>query len=434
MSDTGSKAPSGPAMVEFVKDRLYLATFTACPRDTERIVYFNIDNELHYEPFHRDFGPLNMAMLYRYCTRLSSILNSPATQGKKICHWSGTHAYHRANATYLMTAFQVVKLGKTPAEACAPLRHINPPLMPFRDASYNNTCAYKCTIENVVRGISQGILHGWLDFSKFNIVEYEHYEQVENGDLNWTVPGKFISFAGPHNERRLDRGYPLLAPEDYFDYFKRGGVTDIVRLNNPLYDKNRFVRAGFKHHDLFFTDGSIPPASIVKKFLDIAESAKGAVAIHCKAGLGRTGALIACYMMKHYRLTGAECTGWLRVCRPGSILGPQQFYLEDVQAEMFRLADSIGTVRKVHPGEAKESELWGAIGDIQIGTPGERPGAPGSRVPRVYAAPETTAPVGVQQGDYLNAQKLRRQGNAAGTGGSTRPGIRSHGSGVAVHL
>ena len=37
-------------------------------------------------------------------------------------------------------------------------------------------------------------------------------------------------------------------------------------------------------------------------------------------------------------------------------------------------------------------------------------GAGGSRVPRVYAAPETTAPVGVQQGDYLNAQKARRQG------------------------
>lgn len=40
--------------------------------------------------------------------------------------------------------------------------------------------------------------------------------------------------------------------------------------------------------------------------------------------LGRTGTLIACYMMKHYMLTAPECIGWMRVCRPGTIIGPQQ--------------------------------------------------------------------------------------------------------------
>jgi len=396
--------------------------------DDPDIVYFNIDNELHYEPFHRDFGPLNMAMLYRYCTRLTSILNSPATQGKKICHWSGTHGHHRANAAYLMAAFQVIKLGKSPTEACKPLALISPPLMAFRDASYNAQCAYKCTVENCIKGLSQGLLQGWLDFKSFNIVEYEHYEQVENGDLNWTVPGKFISFAGPHNERRLDRGYPLLAPEDYFDYFKRGGVTDIVRLNNPLYDKERFVRAGFKHHDLFFTDGSIPPANIVKKWLEIAENAKGAIAIHCKAGLGRTGTLIALYVMKHFKLKAAEIIGWLRVSRPGSVLGPQQFYLEDAEAEMWRAGDALGVKRLVHPAEASET-LVGGLEDIRLGKV-QQPPAPGSRVPRVYAAPETTAPVGVAQGDYLNAQKLRRQG---GQSVAVNGRVRAQGS-VAVHL
>lgn len=30
------------------------------------------------------------------------------------------------------------------------------------------------------------------------------------------------------------------------------------------------------------------------------------------AGLGRTGTLIACYIMKHYRFTAAEAIAWLR--------------------------------------------------------------------------------------------------------------------------
>ena len=29
-------------------------------------------------------------------------------------------------------------------------------------------------------------------------------------------------------------------------------------------------------------------------------------------------------MMKHYGFTANECIGWLRVARPGSVIGPQQ--------------------------------------------------------------------------------------------------------------
>lgn len=47
------------------------------------------------------------------------------------------------------------------------------------------------------------------------------------------------------------------------------------------------------------------------------------------AGLGRTGTLIACYIMKHYKFTHAEAIAWIRVCRPGSIIGPQQHFLEE---------------------------------------------------------------------------------------------------------
>ena len=47
------------------------------------------------------------------------------------------------------------------------------------------------------------------------------------------------------------------------------------------------------------------------------------------AGLGRTGTLIACYMMKHYKFTAAESIAWCRICRPGSIIGPQQNFLEE---------------------------------------------------------------------------------------------------------
>ena len=77
-------------------------------------------------------------------------------------------------------------------------------------------------------------------------------------------------------------GYPLHAPEAYFPYFRKHNLTTIIRLNKKIYDARRFTDAGFDHHDLFFIDGSTPSDSIIRRFLEICESADGAIAVHCK--------------------------------------------------------------------------------------------------------------------------------------------------------
>ena len=46
------------------------------------------------------------------------------------------------------------------------------------------------------------------------------------------------------------------------------------------------------------------------------------------AGLGRTGTMIACYLMKHWHFTAMEAIAWIRICRPGSIVGYQQKWLK----------------------------------------------------------------------------------------------------------
>jgi hypothetical protein len=62
-------------------------------------------------------------------------------------------------------------------------------------------------------------------------------------------------------------------------------------------------------------------------FLDAVARADGAVAVHCREGLGRTGTLAAAHLMVAHGFSAREAMGWVRIMRPGSIVGEQQRFL-----------------------------------------------------------------------------------------------------------
>lgn len=79
-----------------------------------------------------------------------------------------------------------------------------------------------------------------MNFEDFDVAEYQYYEKVENGDLNW-ITDKFIAFCGPHAKSKIENGYHLHSPESYFPYFRKHNVSTIIRLNKKIYDARRFI-------------------------------------------------------------------------------------------------------------------------------------------------------------------------------------------------
>lgn len=350
----GTCTPEG--FLEVIPNRLFWVSLNQIPRNSQTHHFFSIDTELVYEPFFADFGPLNLSSTFRYCKLVKAILDDPQLANKQIVHFCSSDPKKRANAAYLICCFQVMMLRRPADLAYKPFVNIRPPFLPFRDATCG-ICNYHCTVLDCIKGLEYAMRIRWFDPNTFDVACYEFYEKVEHGDMNWVMPDKFLAFAGPSATPIDADGFPAFTPEDYVPIFKSGGISTVVRLNKKQYDRRRFTDHGLKHVDLYFLDGSCPSREIINKFLYIVENEPGAVAIHCKAGLGRTGTLIGLYAQKHVKFPGRAYIGWNRICRPGAILGPQQQFLVEMQNEMIQAGEIQRANLKGQPQNQQELML-----------------------------------------------------------------------------
>ncbi|KAJ3007799.1 UNVERIFIED_CONTAM: Dual specificity protein phosphatase cdc14a, partial [Siphonaria sp. JEL0065] len=85
-----------------------------------------------------------------------------------------------------------------PEEAVKPIEGINPPFLPYRDAGYG-AATYHITILDCIKGLYKALSNGLLHIENIDTNEYEFYEKVEHGDLNW-ITDKFIALACPKDD------------------------------------------------------------------------------------------------------------------------------------------------------------------------------------------------------------------------------------------
>ncbi|KAJ8539188.1 hypothetical protein ON010_g12682 [Phytophthora cinnamomi] len=241
-----------------------------------------MDGDLVYARFFADFGPLHLARTVRFCRDLEFRLGFTAASGsssvrrsgKRLVLYCSDHPHKRANAMTLLAIFLVLVEGLSPELAVGRVLKdgkLQPPFG-FRDASCG-VCTFFITLLDCARAVHKAISTSLWSYRTFSTEEYDHLDCLENGDINWIVPGKLIAFSGPQRERitlDAESGATTLLARDYAALFRTLGVTCVIRFNEvTTYDRKAFVHAGLRHIELQFPDGSNPSDDIVFKFIRV---------------------------------------------------------------------------------------------------------------------------------------------------------------------
>eukprot|EP00288_Rhodomonas_lens_P007272 CAMPEP_0177726168 /NCGR_PEP_ID=MMETSP0484_2-20121128/19634_1 /TAXON_ID=354590 /ORGANISM="Rhodomonas lens, Strain RHODO" /LENGTH=454 /DNA_ID=CAMNT_0019238717 /DNA_START=10 /DNA_END=1374 /DNA_ORIENTATION=+ len=291
-----------------------------------KLFFFTTNFHEQYDPYCDDFGPVTIASLWEFCECMRTTMEDSKRDNLHLVYYCQDRRDHIANTAFLLGAYLTLVERWSPEDAAECFQSISPnPIRPYRDATFSIQ-DYEINLVDCFRGLRSAEQLRWFSLRTFNYPEYKMLEDPDQGDMHIVCP-KFIAFPGPV-DFRVPGGPARQTPLYYAQYFSKMGVTAVVRLNEPTtYNPEPFRRYGIQHYDLYFDDCTIPSQSLITKFLDIVDNERGMVAVHCKAGLGRTGTLIALWIMKHYHTKAKETIAWLRMVRPGMVIGPQQHFL-----------------------------------------------------------------------------------------------------------
>jgi len=322
----GQLYPLIPGRLSFVAHEDDEHTAAEISRNPE-LFFFSTDLHERYRPFCSDFGPVNLAAVARFCEYMRDKEADARLAGRHLVYYCSDDVESVSNAAFLLGAHLLLQHAHTPDAAARPFTTIHGiPIVPFRDATFVKS-SFPLTVLDCLRGLRRAVEMGWFRLGEFDVDAYEALDDADV-DMHRVCP-KFIACRGP------DQHAADTPPVDETMARLRGlGASAVVRLNEASsYGREASERAGLRHYELFFEDCKTPSDALVAKFLSVARN-HSVVGVHCQAGLGRTGTMIGVWLVGACGFTAAEAIAWLRIVRPGSVIGPQQNYLQWIEARL----------------------------------------------------------------------------------------------------
>ncbi|HZU69746.1 MAG TPA: dual specificity protein phosphatase family protein [Ktedonobacteraceae bacterium] len=141
----------------------------------------------------------------------------------------------------------------------------------------------------------------------------EEKQQFIAPNFGWMIENRLAGVSYPRSE-------------DTIALLSKLGVQALLTLSEESLPAELLSKYQLRAEHLPVTDFTAPTLEQVKRAIDIIDDflAQGLpVAVHCRAGLGRTGTILACYLVSQ-GCSAREAIEQVRMKRPGSIETAEQ--------------------------------------------------------------------------------------------------------------
>lgn len=147
--------------------------------------------------------------------------------------------------------------------------------------------------------------------------------------FNWIIPGKLAGCPAPGVSAPIDYDLSLLS---------RVGITRLITLTEEDLDQEALHRHELKNTHLPIIDREAPSIGQTHMLLVRMQNCIAAgdiLAVHCKAGLGRTGTILAAWLIRDGGLSAEGAMARLRRIEPGFIQSEiQEDFLRRYEADL----------------------------------------------------------------------------------------------------
>lgn len=122
-------------------------------------------------------------------------------------------------------------------------------------------------------------------------------------------------------------------------WLRRNGISGILSLTADPLPSEWIEGAEIQYLHLPIGDHGVPDTQTLDagvRFLESHSNRNEKVLVHCSAGLGRTGTMLAAYVMKTRRCGATEAVRFIRSLRPGSVESKQEDSLRKYEAKSLK--------------------------------------------------------------------------------------------------